>query len=166
MIDNQKRFDFIKGIKVIKGDTQDAVSEQIRLFSQFLAYSNPDYAYNETYLPKYYCKYQKFCEYATKKRAMFTDINNKWDQYIDTWENVTYELCLDQTWERTCSDIVIADPIRFDLICSNQIQVKMLLAEKNGEHMFLKTYKISDEQEKILQDMKDWMEKILDEKRD
>ena len=32
--------------------------------------------------------------------------------------------------------------------------------------MFLKTYKISDEQEKILQDMKDWMEKILDEKRD
>ena len=65
-----------------------------------------------------------------------------------------------------CVDIIIADPIRFDLICSNQIQVKMLLAEKNGEHMFLKTYKISDEQEKILQDMKDWMEKILDGKRD
>ena len=42
MTDNQKRFDFIKDIKVIKGDTQDAVSEQIQLFSQFLAYSNPD----------------------------------------------------------------------------------------------------------------------------
>lgn len=60
MIDNQKRFDFIKDIKIIEGDTQDAVKEQIELFSQFLSYSNPDYAYNETYLPKCYRKYRKF----------------------------------------------------------------------------------------------------------
>ena len=166
MIDNQKRFDFIKDIEYIEDNMQDTVSKQIELFSQFLSYSNPDYAYNETYLPKCYRKYQKFCEYTTKKRAMFTDINNKWDQYIDTWENVTYELHLDQTWERTRSDIGIADPIRFDLICSDQIQIKMILITKSRDYIFLKTYQINDEQEKILQDMKDWMEKILDEKRD
>lgn len=167
MIDNQKQFDFINSIKDIGEEKQTAVYKQVQLFSQFLAYSNPDYAYNETYLPKCYRKYKRFCEYTIKKRAIYVHIIDLFDKYvIETWGNIEYELYLDLTWENVNGKIGIADSIRFDLICSNQIQVKMLLAEKNGEHMFLKTYKISDEQEKILQDMKDWMEKILDGKRD
>ena len=64
--DQNKKLEFVKKVKETKFN-QELFFKQMKLFSQFVTYTNPDYMYNETYLLRFCQQYAKFQSYICKK---------------------------------------------------------------------------------------------------
>ena len=58
--DQNKKLEFVKKVKETKFN-QELFFKQMKLFSQFVTYTNPDYMCNETYL-------LRFCQQKAKKQ--------------------------------------------------------------------------------------------------
>ena len=80
----------------------------------------------------------------------------------DKWENIDLVLILDQTWINSAEEYHIAEKIRVDLVCSDKIQVKVIVSCDSKEYLFLKSYEMKKIQEICLKDIREWMEDMLD----
>lgn len=68
-MDNDKQIKFINDLKNVDIKHEEFI-EQIRLFSQYLVYSNKDYNYNETYLENFCLEFMNFKKYVGIKNQI------------------------------------------------------------------------------------------------
>ena len=67
-MEDNRQLKFIQDIAELEFDSE-VFANQIRLFSQYLTYSNEDYKYNETYLEKFcqeFARFRKYCRTMQK----------------------------------------------------------------------------------------------------
>lgn len=163
--DQNKNLEFVEKVKETNFN-QELFFEQMKLFSQFMTYANPDYMYNETYLLGFCHQYAKFQAYICKKYDIYWNLKKEIYNYrYDNWENIDLILILDQTWINSADEYHIAEKIRIDLICSDKIQVKVIVSHDAEEYLFLKSYEMKKIQEICLKDIRKWMEEMLDDEK-
>ena len=160
--DQNKKLEFVKKVKETKFN-QELFFKQMKLFSQFVTYTNPDYMYNETYLLRFCQQYAKFQSYICKKYDIYWNLKKEIYKYrYDKWENIDLVLILDQTCINSAEEYHIAEKIRVDLVCSDKIQVKVIVSCDSKEYLFFKSYEMKKIQEICLKDIREWMEDMLD----
>lgn len=147
LMDNDKQLKFITNMVEVNLEPEQFI-EQIRLFSQYLVYSNKDYKYNETYLENFCLEFINFKKYVGIKNQIFQEVIKCIKSY--SW-NLDLQLSVDQFWVYPFvnREVPVNTNINANIVCSENILIKGMLVHENTMHLFLKEYKII-EHEKIL----------------
>lgn len=167
-MESDKQLTFIQDIAKMEFDPE-VFKNQIRLFSQYLAYSNENYKYNETYLDSFCREFLRFKKYVKLKNKVF----GKLCQYIlGSASNLDLVLIIDQFWviSTTNGEITTKKAINERKVCSNQIQIKAKLQFAQKDYLFFREYKVIQRErllkkcvEQICIDFMDWTEGITNE---
>ena len=144
----------------------DQFVDRMENFSQFVTYADPDYVYNETYFLNFCKQYIKFQSWMSKKYNSYFDlIKDIVFHNYDNFKEIKLDLILDQTWKILDGEFSVAEKIRFDLVCSDKIQVKVRVFRDSKEYLFLQSYEIKEIQEKCPNDVRKWVEETLNDER-
>lgn len=166
MEDNRK-LKFIRDIAELELDSE-VFTNQIRLFSQYLTYSNEDYKYHETYLEKFCQEFARFRKYVQLKNQVFVELCKK---IVSGASNLELVLIIDQFWiyATGIGEISNSKNIRERLVCNNKIQIKANLQFAEKEFLFLQEYEViqdekllSDRVDQICNDFIDWIGEITE----
>ena len=125
--------------------------KQIRLFSQYLVYSNQDYNYNETYLENFCFEFINLKKYVGIKNPIFRVLT---ECITKIFPDLKFQLFMDQFWiyssvdnrEHANTNINVKE------VCREETSVKMVLSHDNKRYMFFKEYKVIEEG-KLLDDI-------------
>ena len=164
-----RQLEFIERLSNTEIDT-DQFMEQLTLFSHYLASSNEDYRYNETYLTKFCKKFVTFKKYASLKIKLFFKLIDSRPIDLGGWK---LAISIDRFWEfRSWSeDALRANPqINHDIICSDYVHIKCYLESQQTRRVFSDSYKVisnselAEEQvEYLITDFQNWIGGICDE---
>ncbi len=146
-MDNDKQIKFINDLKNVDIKHEEFI-EQIRLFSQYLVYSNKDYNYNETYLENFCLEFMNFKKYVGIKNQVFGQIMKN---LITCSQNVNLKLSIDMFWlySSEVNEMSINKDINISKVCRENTLIKAKLMYGDKRFLFLKEYKVI-EHEKIL----------------
>lgn len=168
-MDNDKELKFVNDLKNIDIKHEEFI-EQIRLFSQYLVYSNKDYNYNETYLENFCLEFMNFKKYAGIKNQIFEEIVKK---IVICSQNVNLQFSVDMFWfySSKVNEKPVNANINVSKVCRENTLIKLKLIYGDKRLLFLKEYKVI-EQEKILDkiveqigdELLQWIEGIYSEK--
>ncbi len=142
-MDRERQKDFLKHMSDLKLDSGQ-FEEQIRLFSQYMVYSNPDFAYNESYLESFGRKFLRFKKYMDLKNQIVTELSKTLlGRYT---ENLQLQIWIDQFWiySHEKSELYANRMIAPELVCREKMLIKGSLQHENKTCLFLKEYKVID----------------------
>lgn len=143
----------------------------IELFSKFIAFTNPDYKYNGTYLQEYVNDFCDVIEKLKKKNDIYSAISSE-IKLIDIV--CDYELYIDNTYQYTITNNYDLSRLRsekgyyaFDSekIKSDNIEITLYLKMGNGKkYLFSRKYNLSEENyiEKIKDDVSEFYDNFLE----
>ena len=146
-MDNDKQLKFLSNMAKVNVEPEQFI-DQIRLFSQYLVYSNQDYMYNETYLENFCLEFINFKKYVEIKNQIFGEVIKC---VMSCSRKLDLQISVDQFWLYSSADskISVNTNINVNIVCSENILIKGTLVHENKRHLFLKEYK-AIEHEKLL----------------
>lgn len=156
-MEDNRQVTFIQEIAKMEFDPE-IFKTQIRLFSQYLTYSNEDYKYNETYLEGFCQEFIRFKKYVELKNEVFGELCKRILSFESELELV---LVIDQFWmfSTTNGEITTRKVINEHKVCNNWIQIKANLQFAEKDHLFFQEYEVI--QKEILQ--RDCVKQICDD---
>ena len=121
------------------------------LFSKFIAFTNPDYKYNGTYLQEYVNDFCDVIEKLKKKNNIYSAISSK----IKFINRIDYELYMDNSYQYTITKEYDLSRRRLEegyyafdseKIKSDNIEITLYLKISNGKkYLFSRKYNLSEE---------------------
>ncbi len=168
-MEDNRQLAFIQNIAEMEFDPE-VFQTQIRLFSQYLAYSNENYKYNETYLASFCQEFIRFKKYVQLKNEVFVELCKKILCFASDLELV---LIIDQFWVFSTSngEITTRKSINERKVCSNNIQIKGNIQFAEKAYLFFREYEVirnemllRDSVNQICIDFTDWIGEITNDK--
>lgn len=133
--------DFITEVQKFDISCQEKFEMMIKIFSKYLAATNTEYLYNETYLTEMCTEFFKFHRYLRKKQDIIVGIKTKIEEFSKI-NSLDIIFVVDQCWEIGGENNKVLYPINRDKICRDEIEVKGILKKDAYEEGFLKKYKV------------------------
>lgn len=163
-MEDNRQLTFIQDIANMKFDPE-IFKTQIRLFSQYLTYSNENYKYNETYLERFCQEFIRFKKYVELKNEVFVELCKNIVHFACDLDVI---LIIDQFWVFSTAkeEITTRKNINIDKVCSNQIQIKANLQFAEKDYLFFQEYKVIEKEcaEQIYTDFAAWMGEITNDR--
>ena len=138
---------YINNIKTEK-ISSNKFKKDIEMFSKFLAYTNPYYKYNSTYLVEFVDEFIVFIDRFKIKDKSYIQIDNMVKKL-----GYLYELNIDHTFfsyscigEKQCDSESYYIDINKDKIISKMIEISIcfMAEDESGEYIFSKSYDINE----------------------
>ena len=128
--------------KLISIDYEDDRFEQyVDVFSKYLAYINPDYQYNGTYLLQYLGSFKELVRMIKKKNILYLEIFRLLKEL-----DVEFDLTCDQSYiAKSSNSIGLYDQINGDKILKEAIEIKVMVTCKDEDYSFCKEYQQLEE---------------------
>lgn len=166
-MENDKQITFIQDIAKLDFEPQ-VFKDQIRLFSQYLTYSNEDYKYNETYLESFCHEFVIFKKYVELKNQLFGEVCKN---ILCSMNNLELILIIDQFWLfSTNGEITTKQVVNERMVCNNITQIKAKIQFVQKEYLFFREYEVIQREtllkecvEQICTDVTNWIEVITNE---
>ncbi|MEE1126543.1 MAG: hypothetical protein U0L18_11545 [Acutalibacteraceae bacterium] len=142
----------------------------IELFSKFIAFTNPDYKYNGTYLQEYVNDFYDVIEKLKKKNDIYSAISSE----IKFINRIDYELYIDNSYQYTITKEYDSSKRRLEegyyafdseKIKSDNIEITLYLKSSNEKkYLFSRKYNLSEENyiEKINNDVSKFYNNFLE----
>lgn len=168
-MEDNKQLTFIQDITEMKIDSE-IFKTQIRLFSQYLTYSNENYKYNETYLEDFCQEFIRFKKYVELKNDVFVELCKK---ILCSGSNLDVVLIIDEFWMLSTIDgkITARKDINQHKVCNNQIQIKANLQFSEKDYLFFREYDVIKKEmllrgciDQICIDFMGWIEEITNDR--
>lgn len=168
-MEDNRQLTFVQEIAEMEFDPE-VFKTQIRLFSQYLTYSNENYKYNETYLENFCQEFIKFKKYVQLKNEVFVEMCKK---ILCLASDLKLVLIIDQFWvfSTTNGEITTRKNINEHKVSSNKIQIKVNLQFAEKDYLFFREYEVIQKEmllrdcvDKICIDFTDWIGEITNDK--
>lgn len=139
----------------------------IEIFSKFIAFTNPDYKYNGTYLQEYVNDFCDVIEKLKKKNNIYLSILRKINSIIIIGD---LEINIDNTYKFKNSQTLIPREhgyyaLDIEKIKNNDVEISIYLRNNNGRtYLLSQKYNLSDENfiEKIKDDVSKFYNNFLE----
>lgn len=169
-MEKSKKFLFIEQVAGEKIE-EEQFKQEIRLFSQYLVYSNEDYKYNETYLESFCVKFLRFKHFCELKNKVYSMLVEFAKIYIG---NIDLEISVDKFLKLYTKSKMeeIAGEMDESKICRNEVEINCKLHIENKSYQFLREYVVVENNnfipqivEKIFKEISCWIWALTEEEK-